>query len=155
MMKNLWLPALPFLLQGAAMMVDEFWFHRRRGLGRWERIGHPVDTLTVLVCYGIVLFVPYSPTALVWYTGCAVFSMLCVTKDEFVHAQVCSPGEHWLHAVLFLLHPITLATAALIWMDAPTGAGAWTRFLAGMFGVVAVFGLHQLLYWNIWRSRPA
>lgn len=150
-----WLLAPPFLLQGAAMLVDEFWFHRRRGLGWWERIGHPVDTLTVLVCYGVALFTPYSPTALAWYVGCAVFSMLCVTKDEFVHARRCSPGEHWLHAVLFLLHPVTLAAAALIWMDAPPGAAAWRGFLAGAFGVVAVFGLYQLLYWNVWRPRPA
>lgn len=150
-----WLLTLPFLLQGAAMVVDEFWFHRRRGLGRWERIGHPVDTLTVLVCYGVALLAPYSPTALAWYVGCAVFSMLCVTKDEFVHARRCSPGEHWLHAVLFLLHPVTLAAAALIWMDAPSGAAAWRGFLAGAFGVAAVFGLYQLLYWNVWRPHPA
>ncbi len=150
-----WLLALPFLLQGAAMAADEFWFHRRRGLGRWERIGHPVDTLTALICYGIALFAPYSLTALAWYAGCAVFSMLCVTKDEFVHARACSAGEHWLHAVLFLLHPVTLAAAALIWMDCPPGAAAWKWFLAGTFGVVAAFGLYQLLYWNAWRSRPA
>ena len=25
------------------------WFHRRRGLPRWERIGHPLDTLTIVL----------------------------------------------------------------------------------------------------------
>ncbi len=154
-MTSPWFLVWPFLLQGAAMVVDEFWFHRRRGLGRWERMGHPLDTLTVLICYGIALFVPYSPTALMWYAGCAMFSMLCVTKDEFVHARACSAGEHWLHAVLFLLHPVTLAAAALIWMDWPAGAGALQGFLAATFGIVVTFGLYQLLYWNVWRPRSA
>jgi len=28
------------------MGVDEFYFHRRRGLPRWERLAHPLDTMT-------------------------------------------------------------------------------------------------------------
>ncbi len=149
-----WLMA-PFLVQGGAMLLDEFWFHRRRGLGRWERLGHPLDTLTVLICYVIVLWVPYSPTAMAWYAGCAVFSMLFVTKDEFVHARACSAAEHWLHALLFLLHPVTLAAAALIWMDVPQGAGAWRGVFVGTFVIVAAFGCYQLLYWNLWRGQKA
>ena len=45
-------------LQGLAMLVDELLFHRRRGLPRWERIGHPIDTLSVLACYGVSLWLP-------------------------------------------------------------------------------------------------
>ncbi|MFQ3582451.1 hypothetical protein J8C06_03160 [Chloracidobacterium validum] len=152
MMVHGWLAA-PFLIQGAAMLVDEFWFHRRRGLGRWERVGHPLDTLTVLLCYAIALFVPYSPDRLPWYAGCAIFSMLFVTKDEFVHAKACSAEEHWLHALLFGLHPVTLAAAALIWMDLPSGAAAGRGFLAGTFALVMGFGLYQVLYWNFWKAR--
>ena len=48
-------PIAVFGTQAALMMVDELHFHRRRGLPRWERIGHPLDTATVLVCYGTAL----------------------------------------------------------------------------------------------------
>ncbi len=51
----------PLAVQGIAMAVDELHFHRRRGLGRWERLGHPLDTLTVLACIGWTLAV--TPTA--------------------------------------------------------------------------------------------
>ena len=39
---------LPFAVQGLAILVDEFWFHHRRGLPRWERLGHPIDTLPLI-----------------------------------------------------------------------------------------------------------
>jgi hypothetical protein len=38
---------IPFALQMCCMAVDEVHFHRQRGLPRWERLGHPLDTLTV------------------------------------------------------------------------------------------------------------
>ena len=47
---------LPFFLQGLAIFFDEFYFHHRRGLGKWEKVGHPLDTLTVLMAYLFLLF---------------------------------------------------------------------------------------------------
>src|SRR5690606_8631765 len=93
------IPALSVMgLQGTLMLVDEFLFHRRRGLPRWERIGHPLDTLTVLI--PVALTTVFPPTAA--FTGAflamALFSCLFVTKDEWIHARHCAPGEQWLHA---------------------------------------------------------
>jgi hypothetical protein len=62
-----WILILPFVAQGLAIAVDEFYFHRKRGLPRWERVGHPVDTFSVLLCFLFVLFVPYSEGALMGY----------------------------------------------------------------------------------------
>lgn len=42
---------IPFPLQMICMAVDEAHFHRWRGLPRWERLGHSLDTLTVLACF--------------------------------------------------------------------------------------------------------
>src|SRR5258708_18222986 len=105
-----------FGTQAALMVVDEFYFHHKRSLPRWERIGHPLDTLSVLVCYAISL--AFSPTHgwLGLYALAAAFSCLLITKDEFVHAKLCGPGEHWLHAVLFVLHPVVLTLAAILWV---------------------------------------
>jgi hypothetical protein len=80
MIPLLLLPVL-LLLQMLAMCVDEMLFHRARGLPRWERIGHPLDTLTAALCYGWLLFVPPSAShALGVYIGLCAFSCLFITK---------------------------------------------------------------------------
>lgn len=149
--------------QGALMGVDELYFHRRRGLGRWERIGHPIDTLTVVVCLGWVLLVAPSRPAAFGYVGLSIFSCLLITKDEWVHARRCSAGEHWVHALLFLVHPVTLATLGVLWpgLHAPSGMVPWIkndRFLfpvvVGQLALTLAFCAYQIAYWNLsWLRR--
>ncbi|MBU6446621.1 MAG: hypothetical protein KGQ49_04415, partial [Verrucomicrobia bacterium] len=82
----MWILSLfPFALQAICMLFDESYFHIRRGLPLWERIGHPIDTLSVLICMGFVLWVPFSKETLIVYILLAAFSSILVTKDEFVH----------------------------------------------------------------------
>src|SRR5689334_19220146 len=100
---------IPFVIQGIAIALDEICFHRKRDLPKWERIGHPLDTLSVLACLLFILFVPYSSGGVLkGYIALAIFSCLMVTKDEFVHKHHCPAAEHWLHALLFLNHPALL-----------------------------------------------
>jgi len=129
------------------MLIDELYFHRRRGLPRWERVGHPLDTLSVLGCYVFALAIAPSPAALGGFVALAVFSCLLVTKDEWVHAQHCQPAEQWLHSVLFVLHPIVLGIAALLWQRQD-------RTLLWLSATLTLgFGLHQALYWNVpWKK---
>lgn len=137
-------------LQGLAMLVDEAWFHRRRGLPRWERIGHPLDTLTIVLCLGWLLAThPGSPSALPIYAGLAIASTLFVTKDEPVHARVCGPGEHWLHSILFVLHPIVLAAFGLVWW------AGHRELLIGQLAVTGAFLVYQVVYWNIFATPRA
>lgn len=105
--------------QALVLVVDERFFHLRRGLGRWERWGHPVDTVSVLL--PVLLAATTSPTSwgLGLFTAASVLSCLCVTKDEFVHAKACKPAEHWLHALLFLVHaPILMGIGLSWWLGA-------------------------------------
>jgi 2-polyprenyl-6-hydroxyphenyl methylase / 3-demethylubiquinone-9 3-methyltransferase len=143
----MWLPLLPVALQGAAMVVDEGVFHRRRGLPRWERIGHPLDTLTIAACLGwLVASRPDTGFALSAYCVLAVFSTLFVTKDEGVHAKLCTAGEHWLHSILFVLHPIVLGSFAWLW---------WTghsSILVAQLVVTSAFLVYQVVYWNVLRA---
>ena len=136
------LAAVPLGTQALATVADEFYFHRRRGLPRWERIGHPLDTLTVLACFAIALALPLTAASLRTYVALAAFSCLFVTKDEIVHAKYCEPFEHWVHALLFVLHPIVLASMGYLWLkDA--------RALMLVQGALTLaFGLYQTLYWN-------
>jgi 2-polyprenyl-6-hydroxyphenyl methylase / 3-demethylubiquinone-9 3-methyltransferase len=128
--------------QGLALLADEV-CHRRRGLPRWERIGHPIDTASVAACLVWLLAMPPGDTAAVpGYVALAALSCLLVTKDEAVHARECTAREHWLHAVLFVLHPIVLGAAALAWWHGHTALVAVQ--LAITLGVLG----YQAVYWN-------
>jgi hypothetical protein len=134
---------IPFILQGGAMFFDEFIFHRKRGLPMWERVGHPLDTLTVLLCYLLICLVPYSEINLNIYIGFSAFSCLFVTKDEFVHTEHCTAQENWLHAILFVLHPLTFLAAGIIWKE-----NLYPSFIALQPIVIFAFLIYQLLYWS-------
>lgn len=146
------------------MFVDEFYFHYRRGLPRWEKIGHPLDTLTVIGCFVFLFRIPPSPVNLILYGACVVVSSLFVTKDEFVHSDHCAPGEQWVHALLFLIHPIVLVLPVALWPALHMGEAhlpsAWVPhvpfyafFLRGLLGFLVMYGLYQTIYWNwIWRG---
>ncbi len=141
----------PLFLQALAMLVDEGLFHRRRGLPRWERLGHPMDTLTAALCYGwMVLARPSQPGALAVLVGLACFSCLFITKDEFVHARLCSAGEQWLHSLLFVLHPLVFLSAGLLWWR---GEQPW--LLRGQLAMTLAFGGYQVVYWSVLRREPA
>lgn len=138
---------VPVALQALAMVVDEAYFHRKRGLPRWERIGHPLDTLTIVACLTWLLATTPGETTLGVYVGLAIFSSLFVTKDEWIHAKHCEPGEQWLHAVLFVLHPIVLAAFGIVW---------WLgeRDVLVLQLVVAIaFATYQTVYWNVLEPR--
>lgn len=160
------LGVLPFALQALGMVFDEGYFHIRRGLPLWERIGHPIDTASVLACMGFILFVPFSKTALIIYIALASFSSILVTKDEFVHKEHCPAAENWLHAVLFTLHPITLASAGFMWpvvqgVEVTPWIARWLDqpdslrlFLQMQFGTMTLFLFYQIIFWNVlWKNK--
>lgn len=136
------LAAVPLAMQALATMVDEFYFHRRRVLPRWERIGHPLDTLTVLGCYAVALTCPLTAASLHSYVALAAFSCVFVTKDEFVHAKHCDPFEHWIHSLLFVLHPVVLASMGFFWLREARA------LMLVQSALTLGFGVYQTLYWN-------
>jgi hypothetical protein len=161
------LGVLPFAIQALLMFFDEGYFHVRRGLPQWERIGHPLDTLSVLACMGFILFVPYTKAALTIYILLASFSCILVTKDEFVHKEHCPATENWLHAVLFTMHPITLTCAGFMWpvvqnVEVTPWIARWLdnkemllTFLQLQFGTMVLFLFYQIVFWNfVWKDKP-
>lgn len=140
-------------LQGLAMMVDEFIFHRRRGLERFERWGHVADTGLFFLALLVPALAAPSGSALLLYGFLAISSSLLITKDEWVHAAACKPFEQWCHAVLFVLHGPILMTVGLLWYLAP-------EITLFHFLPLAVFswGFYQFYYWNIYydgKSRSS
>jgi hypothetical protein len=127
------------------MFVDEFYFHEKRGLKLWEKVGHPLDTLTVLISYTYLI---WGGNDLTIYVALSAFSCLFITKDEFVHAQVSPAAEHWLHALLFVLHPICFLAAYFLKIQGQI------EFLKIQTLVVFIFMLYQALRWSYpWRIK--
>jgi hypothetical protein len=163
-----WLIMIPFAMQALCILFDEYYFHIKRGLPKFERIGHPLDTFTVIVCLGFVLLIPYSVLAMKWYIALAIFSCLFVTKDEWVHKHVCPASEQWLHALLFVNHPIVLASMGMIWwrmsaIEPPFWVQKWLShpqllqtMLTSQAVFVVLFFFYQIIYWNfIWKEKRA
>jgi hypothetical protein len=138
----------PFLLQGLVMTVDEFYCHHRRVLRRWERWGHPIDTLAFAACLAFLLFVPPGDSAL-WIYGClSVGSSLLISKDEWQHLELCSGFENWLHAILFIVHPVVLIWAGYLWWSAHP---SFALVLPMTLTMTLLFMFYQIIYWNVWR----
>jgi hypothetical protein len=134
---------LVFSVQGTLLLTDEFLFHHRREMPRWERIGHPLDTLTVLLPFLLTVVLPFAVPWTGVFLAFAIVSCAFVTKDEWVHTHLCGPGEQWLHALLFLLHPLLFYAAWTLWKAGETG------WLLGQTLLAAAFMAYQAVYWNM------
>jgi hypothetical protein len=116
---------LPLIAQALAIFVDEFYFHFAPGQRRWERIGHPLDTFTVLAPVLWLMVSAPCERNLIIYTLAAVFSCCFVIKDELVHADRCAPAEHANQAAAVALNMIYQALYwNLIWKAPAAQFGA-------------------------------
>lgn len=144
---------LIFATHGFILAVDEFFFHRRRELPAWERLGHPMDTLTVFLPLAILWAVPPTPNMRFLFVLLAIFSCFFVTKDETVHKQYCERAEFWLHALLFMLHPALFYAGWQIWPELHSAEGnpvvPLVYFLL-LLGIL-LFGIYQFIYWNVFE----
>lgn len=132
---------LPLALQAIAIVFDEFYFHYKRSpLPNWERFGHPIDTLSVILTLSILLIFPEEEFSSPLYWSAAAFSCALITKDEWIHHKLCTAGEQWLHAILFILHPISFYVLFEISKNPE-----WTFILWVQFLILTIFWIYQLL----------
>ncbi len=147
---------IPFIIQAVAISIDEFYFHHRRGLGRWEQLGHPLDTLTVISLYVFCVIAPFNYSNLLIYICLASFSCLFVTKDEFIHNKLCSGAEQWLHSILFLIHGLTSVSLGVLWslgFSYNLGLLNVSEFLISQIFILSIFCIYQILYWNLFYTK--
>lgn len=138
------------LVQAIGMLVDEFYFHYKRSLPRWERLGHPLDTITVIIIFIILAITdPLFETPPILFVM-IIFSCLFITKDEWVHQEHCSGGELWLHALLFVVHPIVLFLAWASWKESGFSVPHQIQLT-----MLIVFLLYQVIYWNLIKSEKS
>lgn len=147
---------LPIILQFLIVGFDEVYYHNKRPLQRSEQLGHALDTLTVLLPFALILFVPPTAFAVLAYTLLSIFSCLFITKDELGYHNLCEAGERWLHAMAFTLHPLVFVAAGLLWpaMRLSTASnqmvgliryrGDEMYFLAGNAALLLLFGIYEV-----------
>lgn len=128
--------------QAALMFVDERAFHRVRGLGEWESWGHAADSAFFAAALLVPAFLAPGRAQAALYAGLGLASVVLVAKDEWIHARECEPAEHWLHALLFALHPCVLIAVAALWAR---GEGELLR--RALPAAVAAFSFFQWAYW--------
>ena len=145
---------LPFIIQAIVIFLDEWLYHLKRGLPKWERIGHPLDTLSIIACMVFVLAIPYEASWIKFYVALGIFSCLLVTKDEFVHKHHCPAGEHWLHAILFINHSVLITAMGFMWPHLSKPGEVLRLFLWSQAALATLFFLYQVIYWNfIYEKR--
>ncbi len=146
-----------FIFHAILMVFDEFFFHRKRILPKWERIGHPIDTSCILFCFFIIIFLPMTKINIILYSFLSVFSCFLVIKDETVHLKYCSHYEQYLHAMLFILHPILLIILFISWSSFSQPyigylgyfhSSLLKKIIYFQFISATLFLFYQVLFWN-------
>ncbi|TDJ04673.1 MAG: hypothetical protein E2O68_07810 [Deltaproteobacteria bacterium] len=137
---------IPIILQGFSFFIDEFYYHHKRGLPKWEVIGHPLDTLTVMSVYAFAALTTFSTTNLYIFLALGIFSSLFITKDEFVHSELCSAGEDWLHSILFVLHPMVFFSIGYLWYTNDK------MIIWGQLILTISLLLYQIIYWGFYAT---
>jgi len=144
-------------LHAILMFFDEFLFHRKRILPRWERIGHPFDTLFILACFFLVIFFPMTLKTISIYIIISIISSVIIIKDEPIHLKYCSKYEQILHAFLFILHPVILISLFLSW---PSFTKSYFLILENFHSLflkyliyfhfisATIFFFYQIIFWN-------
>jgi hypothetical protein len=129
------------------MFFDEFYYHHKRRLGRWESIGHPIDSFFFLLCFGFCVLFSFSNFNLYIFIALSIISTLIITKDEWIHSQESYPTENWLHSILFIIHPISLAGLFSAWRY-----NLKDLILIQAF-IITLFMLYQIIYWNFLQGN--
>jgi 2-polyprenyl-6-hydroxyphenyl methylase/3-demethylubiquinone-9 3-methyltransferase len=128
--------------QAGLMLVDERVFHRLRGLGERESWGHVADSVLFAAALAPAALLAPTRGAAALYAALAFVSTVLATKDEWIHTRECRAAEHWIHALLFSLHPCVLIAVGALWAR---GEGAALR--SGLPLAVAAYSVFQ---WSCW-----
>lgn len=135
-------PTCVLAVQGTLSLLDEALFHRWRVLGRTESWSHVFDTGFFALTISMPAFLTPTKTRLALFVLGALISSVGITKDNWIHERECSPGEQWIHSLLFVLHPLVLATLAWLWLEQKNPELRGACFLGALAGVT-----YQFTYW--------
>jgi hypothetical protein len=94
-------------LHAALYGVDEYIYHRKRGLCPVEFINALFDGILFLIPLVIAIFTSHSYWLDKIYIALAVLSIFSIIKNERFYHELCVT-ERMIHAALYVLHPLIL-----------------------------------------------
>lgn len=136
------------VLHGILFRIDEFKFHRKRGVQKVELINALFDGFLFLSALAIPLFADFSYWAEKIYIALAIVSCLSISKNEFFYKGL-EFGERVTHSLLYVLHPVILFAYYDGWKVNYFDKHyyVWLVQLLYVFlGFQAV--AYQIIYWN-------
>lgn len=141
---------VPFFLQGALIATDEIYCHRRRGLSQLEKLSHVVDSSLLLITFVFALYVNPTANSEIQFFVLSAISTVAITKDEWIHARESDGLEQWLHAWLFIVHPLVLVSLWQVWHQSGR-----RDYLLGAAAAIGAFCFTQTIGWiRGFRANP-
>lgn len=136
------------ILHGILFRIDEFKFHRKRGVQKVELINALFDGFLFLSSLAIALFADFSYWWEKLYIALSIVSCLSIAKNEFFYKGL-EFGERFTHSLLYVLHPVILFAYYDGWKVNYFNKHyyVWLVQLLYVFlGFQAI--AYQIIYWN-------
>ncbi|OIQ18990.1 MAG: hypothetical protein BM556_06815 [Bacteriovorax sp. MedPE-SWde] len=136
------------ILHGTLFTVDEYLFHKKRGLSKNEIYNSLIDGALFLIPLVICIFFSFKPLMKNIFLGCAFLSCISIAKNELFYKDICV-RERLIHSLLYVLHPAILYSFYISWAGNYFDAypNFWMLQLIYIF-----FGLktlaYRIIYWN-------
>ena len=140
------------VFHGILYRIDEFKFHRQRGIGKTELTNSLIDGLIFLITLSIAMFSSFNYWSEKIYIALSILSCLSIAKNEFFYGQLCK-GERFTHSLLYVLHTIILYAYYLSWKTNYFDLHYYiwlTQLLYMILGFQAL--TYSLIYWNYIRT---
>jgi hypothetical protein len=136
------------ILHGILFRVDEFMFHRKRGLKKVELINEVFDGVLFIGALAIPLFAGFSYWWEKFYIALCIVSCLSIAKNEFFHKGL-EFGERFTHSLLYVLHPVILFAYYEGWKVNYFDKHYYVWLVQMLYVFLGFQAIaYQIIYWN-------
>lgn len=135
-------------LHGTLFMIDEHFFHKKRGLVKGELLSSIIDGILFLTPITLTVFTRHSFELEKIYIVLSVLSCISISKNEFFYRGI-EQKERLIHSALYVLHPILLYTFYMAWISNffAIHLNFWTIQLVYLAMCVQTMA-YKTVYWN-------
>ena len=141
-------------LQVILFHVDEYYFHRKRGLSKYEIASAITDGAFYVLPLIIATFAKFDSIWKTIFIVLAGISCLSIAKNELFYPAL-QVKERIIHSLLYVLHPILLYSFYISWKG--NFFDAYPNFWILQLLYVAIgfkTVIYQIIYWNYIHENP-
>lgn len=136
------------ILHGILFRVDEYMFHRKRGLQKRELTNSLIDGLIFLITLAVAMFSKHSYWSDKIYIALSIVSCLSIVKNEFFYENL-KKGERFVHALLYVFHTTILYAFYISWRINYFDSHYYIWLTQLLYMILGFQTLaYSLIYWN-------